>query len=79
MATDTPPRPSGAEAPETATILVVDDEPDLVELIQYALEAEGLTVLTAGDGVEGLALVEAERPDLVVVDIMMPRMDTVSS
>ena len=64
-----------AEAPETATILVVDDEPDLVELLQYALEAEGFTVLTAGDGVEGLAVAEAEKPDLLVVDIMMPRMD----
>ena len=64
-----------AEAPETATILVVDDEPDLVELIQYALEGEGFTVLTAGDGVEGLATAEAERPDLVVIDVMMPRMD----
>ena len=67
-----------AEAPETATILVVDDEPDLVELIQYALEAEGFTVLTAGDGVDGLALAEAERPDLLVVDIMMPRMDGIA-
>ena len=77
MAPDSPPRSGGAEAPETATILLVDDEPDLVELIQYALEAEGFTVLTATDGVEGLALAEAERPDLLVVDVMMPRMDGV--
>ncbi|MDT0630295.1 response regulator transcription factor [Rubrivirga sp. S365] len=65
-------------APETATVLVVDDEPDLVELIQYALEAQGFTVLTAADGVEALALAEAERPDLLVVDIMMPRMDGIA-
>ena len=77
MAPDSQPRSGGAEAPETATILLVDDEPDLVELIQYALEAEGFTVLTAADGVEGLALAEAERPDLLVVDVMMPRMDGV--
>ena len=57
------------------TVLVIDDEPDLVELLQYALETEGFRVLTAGDGVAGLALAEAEKPDLVVVDIMMPRMD----
>lgn len=67
-----------AEAPEDATILVVDDEPDLVELLQYALETSGFRVLTASDGVEGLALAEAERPDLIVVDIMMPRMDGVA-
>ena len=65
------------EAPTTVTVLLVDDEPDLVELIEYALLAEGFRVLTARDGAEGLALAEAERPDLIVVDIMMPRMDGV--
>ena len=63
--------------PDVATILIVDDEPDLVELIAYTLVAEGFRVLTARDGVEGLALAEAERPDLVVLDIMMPKMDGV--
>ncbi len=57
------------------TVLVVDDEPDLVELLQYALETEGFRVVTASDGVAGLALAEAEKPDVIVVDIMMPRMD----
>lgn len=66
-----------AEAPEDATILVVDDEADLVELLQYALETAGFRVLTAHDGAEGLAIAEAEKPDLLVVDIMMPRMDGV--
>ena len=64
--------------PDVATILLVDDEPDLVELIEYALTAEGFRVLTARDGAEGLAMAEAERPDLVVLDIMMPRMDGVA-
>ena len=64
--------------PDLATILLVDDEPDLVELIEYALTAEGFRVLTARDGAEGLAVAEAERPDLVVLDIMMPRMDGVA-
>ena len=63
-----------AASPE-ATVLVVDDEPDLVELIEYALQTAGFRVLTAADGAEGLAVAEAERPDVMVVDIMMPRMD----
>ena len=63
---------------EAATVLVVDDEPDLVELIQYALETAGFRVLTALDGVAGLAIAEAEKPDLLVVDIMMPQMDGVA-
>ena len=60
---------------DAATVLVVDDEPDLVELLQYALETEGFRVLTAGDGVAALQIAEAEKPDVIVVDIMMPRMD----
>ena len=57
------------------TVLVIDDEPDLVELLQYALETAGFAVLTAADGISGLAIAEAEKPDVMVVDIMMPRMD----
>ena len=71
------PRSDEADAPAGATVLIVDDEPDLVELIAYTLAAEGFRVLTAADGAEGLAVAEAERPDLVVLDIMMPRMDGV--
>ena len=63
---------------DAATVLVVDDEPDLVELLQYALETEGFRVLTAADGVAALQIAEAEKPDLVVVDIMMPRMDGIA-
>ena len=73
MSDVSPPRPD-RDAP-TATVLVVDDEPDLVELLQYALETEGYRVLTAADGVAALQTAEAEKPDLIVVDIMMPRMD----
>ena len=68
------------DAPQDGSpvVLVVDDEPDLVELLGYALETAGFTVLTATDGVAGLALAEAEKPDLVVVDVMMPRMDGIA-
>ena len=76
-ASPAPMAASDPEVPAGATVLIVDDEPDLVELLQYTLETEGFTVLTAHDGAEGLALAESERPDLLVVDIMMPRMDGV--
>ncbi|MEM6327315.1 MAG: response regulator transcription factor [Bacteroidota bacterium] len=63
---------SDSDAP---TVLLVDDEPDLVELLQYTLEQDGYRVLTATNGTAGLALAEAERPDVAVLDIMMPEMD----
>ena len=64
-----------SEAP--STVLLVDDEPDLLELLQYALEKEGFRVLTARDGKDALELAESDPPDVFVVDIMMPRMDGV--
>ncbi len=60
---------------DSPTVLLVDDEPDLIELLQYALENAGYRVVTAGDGEEGLRVAEEERPDLAVLDIMMPKMD----
>jgi len=56
-------------------VLVVDDEPNLVELVQGYLEREGYTVETAGDGPSALAITRAERPDLVLLDLMLPGMD----
>src|SRR5690349_321743 len=58
-----------------ATVLVIDDEKDLLELVRYNLEKERLAVLTAADGGEGLALGTRQRPDLIVLDLMMPNMD----
>lgn len=56
-------------------ILVVDDEPDKRNLLATAFEMADYNVHTARDGVEGLAAVEAQQPDLIVLDVMMPRMD----
>lgn len=56
------------------TILVVDDEPDLVELISYNLEQQGHTVISAGNGAEALRLAKARQPDLIVLDVMMPEL-----
>jgi two-component system, OmpR family, alkaline phosphatase synthesis response regulator PhoP len=57
------------------TVLVVDDQPHIVRLIQVNLEKEGFRVFTAGDGVEGLSKVREVRPDLVILDVIMPRKD----
>ncbi len=57
------------------TILVVDDEPDLVEIVRFRLEKEGYNVLSAGDGREGLAAAIEKSPDLVILDVMMPGLD----
>lgn len=62
---------------ETAKILVVDDEPDILEFLQYNLEKEGFTVVTASDGEAGIQMAERENPDLIILDIMMPKMDGV--
>ena len=56
-------------------ILVVDDEQDIVDLISYNLSKEGFTVITASNGTEAVEAAVASRPDLVILDIMMPGMD----
>jgi diguanylate cyclase (GGDEF)-like protein len=56
-------------------ILVVDDDPDIVSVVQVNLELEGFDVDTAGDGQEALEKALADPPDLILLDIMMPRMD----
>ncbi len=60
---------------ERKRILVVDDEIYIVHILEFSLTMEGYTVLTASDGQEALKTIEAERPDLVVLDIMMPSLD----
>ena len=56
-------------------VLVCDDERHIVRLIQVNLERQGYQVVTAFDGKEGLEKIRAEKPDLVVLDVMMPYMD----
>src|SRR5437764_10596678 len=57
------------------TVLVVDDDPVILQLLQVNFELEGFGVITAMDGESGLAMAKTERPDVVLSDIMMPRMD----
>ena len=59
-------------------IIVVEDEPDLVDVVTYNLQREGYLVLTAQRGDEGLNLIRSERPDLVLLDLMLPGMDGLS-
>ncbi len=63
----------------TPKILIVDDEADILDLLEYNLEREGFEVVRATDGQLALDLAISERPDLVVMDIMMPVMDGVAA
>jgi DNA-binding response OmpR family regulator len=58
-----------------ATVLAVDDEPHVLKLVKANLESSGYKVLTAADGEEALRTVEHELPDLVILDLMLPKMD----
>src|SRR3954463_12735626 len=57
------------------TILVVDDERNIVDLVRLYLEKEGFAVVAAADGEEGLALHRRHEPDLVILDLMLPKLD----
>lgn len=59
--------------PKGRKILVADDEPDILEIIQYNLNKEGYEVTTAKDGDDALTKIKAIKPDLVILDIMMPK------
>ncbi|MFC1914502.1 response regulator transcription factor [Chloroflexota bacterium] len=56
-------------------ILVVDDDPDILDAVTMILESQGYTVVTAHDGLEGLVNLKAESPDLMILDLMMPKLD----
>lgn len=57
------------------TVLIVEDDPSLRETVQLYIEREGLLVLSAGNGTDGIAQIQRFRPDLVILDIMLPDMD----
>jgi two-component system phosphate regulon response regulator PhoB len=57
------------------TILIIEDEEDVSDLIRYHLKKSKLRVIVASDGVEGLALAAEERPDAIILDIMLPRLN----
>lgn len=56
-------------------ILLVDDEPDILEIVGYNLSQEGYRILTASDGKQALAIAKKELPQLIIIDVMMPEMD----
>ncbi len=62
-------------AETTASILVVDDEMPFLESLRFSLERQGYHVLTASDGLSGLRIARAEKPDLIILDVMLPGMD----
>ena len=71
--TNAPDAANSAPAEVKKRIVIVDDDPEIIDSVRYALEALGLEVLIARDGNQGLALAEKESPDLVILDMMMPK------
>ena len=61
------------EAENKPKVLLVDDDSEVIEAMRYALEGNGFEVLVAGDGNQGLAMAEKNSPDLLVLDMMMPK------
>ena len=60
-------------------ILLVDDEPDILEFVSYNLEKEGFEVETASNGLEGIKKAKIFKPNLILMDVMMPQMDGVEA
>ena len=60
-------------------ILLVDDEPDILEIVGYNLTNEGYTVITAENGAEGVEKAKSQKPHLIILDVMMPEMDGIEA
>ncbi|MBI3073867.1 MAG: response regulator [Deltaproteobacteria bacterium] len=67
--------PGGAAAANKATVLVIDDSPTILRVVELVLKKGGYGVITASDGAQGLEKAKSERPDLVLLDFIMPRMN----
>jgi len=61
------------------TILLVDDEPDILEIVGYNLSAEGYNVITAENGLEAVKIAKKKKPHLIILDVMMPEMDGIEA
>lgn len=64
---------------ENIKILLVDDEPDIIEIIRYNLKKEGYNVLAATNGLDALKIAKKENPHLIILDVMMPEMDGIET
>ena len=64
---------------EDTKILLVDDEPDIVEIIRFNLEQKGYQVFTAYDGLEAIKIAEEKLPHLIIIDVMMPNLDGIET
>jgi len=60
-------------------ILLVDDEPDILEIVGYNLSSEGYKIITANNGAEGVKKAKKEKPHLIILDVMMPEMDGIEA
>lgn len=65
--------------PESTTILLVDDEPDILDFLGYNLRKEGYTVITAANGLQAVELADLHKPHLIILDVMMPEMDGIET
>ncbi|MGA9591182.1 MAG: response regulator, partial [Salegentibacter sp.] len=61
------------------TILLVDDEPDILEIVGYNLSSEGYKVVTAENGADAVKLAKKKKPQLIILDVMMPEMDGIEA
>ncbi len=73
LASEPRPSPAGDSAAAAKRVLLVDDDAEIVESMKTVLESRGYEILVARDGNQGLAMAESEDPDLVVLDMMMPK------
>lgn len=64
---------------QPAKILLVDDDPDIIELLEYNLTKEGYDIASAADGLQALEVAKKFKPDLVLLDVMMPKMDGIET